>query len=106
MAQIGEFLEEKVKSQLSYEHKSVSHQRKLFKKLKLLCLAHGVQIKCKGFYVESVLLHLHESGTPVGNYWAKPIVRHGRLYLSFKKPKRQMIDASHVDMFGEAVQKV
>jgi glycosyltransferase involved in cell wall biosynthesis len=104
MAQIGDILEENVKKSLNYKYKSVSPQRKLFNKLKILCLANGIETRCKGFFIEGVKIHLFESDKYVGAYWAKPIVRHGRLYLSFKKPKRQLIDASHVDVFGEAIQ--
>lgn len=104
MNQIGEFLEENLKEQLKYKHKPVSHQRKLFNNLILMCIAYGIEYKCKGFYLEGIKIHLHKSGEPVGAYWCKPIVRHGRLYLSFKKPKRIMIDASHVEEFGESIQ--
>lgn len=104
MIQIGEYLEEKLKDELNYEHKPVSHQRKLFDKLKTLCMKHRIQMKLDGHFVKEVRIFLHQGDEQLGYYWAKPVVRHGRLYLSFKQPIKRLIDASHVDVFGEAVQ--
>ena len=103
MNQIGSILEEKIKEQLNYEHKPISSQRKLFDNLICVCIMKQVQIKVVNHHIKGVLIHLHRSGKPIGNYWAKPVIRNGRIYLSFNKPIKKLIDASHVDVFGKSI---
>lgn len=111
MCQIGENLEETVKESLNYEHQTVSIQRKLFDKLKSKCMVHRIPMKLNNHYIQSIKIAIYHSskgetdGVHNDSYyvWVKPIVRHGRLYLSFKKPFKKLIDASHVECFGEDI---
>jgi len=106
MQTIGENLEEKLQKQFNYVHSPLTNQRKLFDKLKTACMLSKMNMKIKNHKITGILLHLHRSGEPVGDYWAKPIVHNDRLYFKFPNKKLGLIDASHVDVFGEDIHNV
>jgi len=108
MASIQSILEEKVIKELKYTKKPVSDQRKRFDKLKELCLLNNIQMKVERHFVSAIKIGLYRSSAgDDGEYhndsfyvWAKPIIKHGRLFLSIKEVKKT-IDASAVDCFTD-----
>jgi hypothetical protein len=104
MATIAENLGEKVKEQLNYEEKTWQIPQRLFKNLVSICIVHGIEIVQKNGRVQKVKIELTKGSESIGEFYAKPFVKNERLMLSFKHPKKMLIDAAHA--FGEDVQRL
>jgi hypothetical protein len=115
MNSIGENLKEKTKKKLGYASEPVSKSRMLIDRLKELCLINNIPMRLNGHFVSAIRIGIYRGSAGVdseGRYndseyiWARPVIKQGRLYLSFKSDQNYFVDAAEVDCFGQAIHKL